>query len=399
MHVYRSIAQRVVQVPPAQRTRWSMICLATLTSLLTLSTLIELPESIFVTFIISTGITLACAGAYLQTSVFAVASLFGPSTIQSMMSGQAIVAVILASVQLISTVTSLRTSQVGPVDGAAETNSARIFFGVSASFLVVCGVANTWMTRLPSYRAIVPADEPQVRRRLSISTDFLSLAPGGSETDSKATWDQIVRIARTNIIYELGVAYVFMVTLVSSSSSIVVPLICRHATQSVFPTITISIIPTNPAIHPLFFTSLHFLVFGVGDWFGRYLCSIPRLLIWSAKNLLGLSLARTLFIPLFLACNFQRDPSSPSAPPLISSDVLYLLLLFAFGLSNGYVSSMSLMSAPSLEHNPRLMGRREDVDLAGPIASFCVVGGLVTGSVLSFILRSIVCACNPFRAQ
>lgn len=202
-----------------------MICLASLTSLLTLSTLIELPESIFVTFIISTGITLACAGAYLQTSVFAVASLFGPSTIQSMMSGQAIVAVILASVQLISTVTSLRTSQVGPVDGAAETNSARIFFGVSASFLVVCGVANTWMTRLPSYRAIVPADEPQVRRRLSISTDFLSLAPGGSETDSKATWDQIVRIARTNIIYELGVAYVFMVTLVSSPSSVVVPLI------------------------------------------------------------------------------------------------------------------------------------------------------------------------------
>jgi len=369
------------KVPPAQRTRWSMICLATLTSLLTLSTFIELPESIFVTFIISTGIALACAGAYLQTSVVAVASLFGPSIIQSLMSGQAIVAVILASVQLISTITSLRTSQVGPADGTAETNSARLFFGVSASFLVVCGTANTWMTRLPSYRAVVPTDEPQVRRRLSVSADFLSLAPGGSETDSKAMWDQIVRIARTNIIYELAVAYVFMVTL------------------SVFPTITISIVPTNPAIHPLFFSSLHFLVFGVGDWFGRYLCSIPRLLIWSAKKLLGLSLARTLFIPLFLACNFQRDVSSPSAPPLISSDVLFILLLFALGLSNGYVSSMCLMSAPSLEHNPRLMGRKEDVDLAGPIAGFCVVGGLVIGSVLSFIIRAIVCECNPFRAQ
>lgn len=169
-------------------------------------------------------------------------------------------------------------------------------------------------------------------------------------------------------------------------------------TQSVFPTITISILPTNPAIHPLFFTSLHFLVFGVGDWFGRYLCSIPRFLVWSAKNLLGLSLARTLFIPLFLACNLQRDASLPSAPPVISSDVLYMLLLFAFGLSNGYVSSMCLMSAPSLEHNPKLMGRKEDVDLAAPIASFCIVGGLVIGSVLSFIVRAIVCACNPFLA-
>ena len=68
-------------------------------------------------------------------------------------------------------------------------------------------------------------------------------------------------------------------------------------------------------------------------------------------------------------------------------------------MSNGYVSSMCLMSAPSLEHNPRLKGRKEDVDLAGPIASFCIVGGLVTGSIMSFIIRAIVCACNPFLAE
>jgi solute carrier family 29 (equilibrative nucleoside transporter), member 1/2/3 len=169
--------------------------------------------------------------------------------------------------------------------------------------------------------------------------------------------------------------------------------------QSVFPAITISIVPTNRTIHPLLFSSLHFLIFSVGDWFGRYLCGIPRLLIWSARRLLSLSLARTLFIPLFLACNIQRDASSPSVPPLISSDVAYMMLLFAFGLTNGYVSSMCLMSAPSLEHNPRLKGRKEDVDLAAPIASFCIVGGLVIGSILSFIVRAIVCACNPFLAE
>ncbi|KAH9007128.1 nucleoside transporter-domain-containing protein [Lactarius hatsudake] len=368
------------KVPPAERTRWSMLCLAFLTGLLTLSTFIDLPEGIFITFVISTGIALACAGAYLQTSVIAVASLFGPSIIQSLLSGQAIVAVILASVQLISAATSLRSSRVGPIDGAAETKSARLFFGISTSFLLVCGTANVWMTRLPSYRAVVPA-EPRRRRTLSISADFLLPAPDGSDTrvpDSKATWDQIVSIAQRNIIYELAVAYVFIITL------------------SVFPAITISIVPTNPSIHPLFFSSLHFLVFNTGDWFGRYLCSIPKLLIWSAKNLLGLSLARTLFIPLFLACNLQRDASSPSALPVISSDLLYMVLLFAFGLSNGYISSMCLMSAPSLEHNPRLMGRKEDVDLAAPIASFCIVGGLVIGSVLSFIVRAIVCGCNPF---
>ena len=172
-----------------------------------------------------------------------------------------------------------------------------------------------------------------------------------------------------------------------------------HGIQSVFPTITISIVPTNPAIHPLFFSSLHFLVFSVGDWFGRYLCSIPQLLLWCARRLLVLSLSRTLFIPLFLACNLHRDASSPSTPPIINSDVLYMLLLFAFGLSNGYVSSLCLMAAPSLEHNPRLKGHKEDVDLAATIANFCIVGGLAVGSILSFTVRAIVCACNPFLAE
>lgn|SRR6266850_2384864 len=171
------------------------------------------------------------------------------------------------------------------------------------------------------------------------------------------------------------------------------------AIQSVYPTITISIVPTNPAMHPLFFSAFHFVVFNVGDWFGRYLCGIPRLLVWCARRLLALSLARTLFIPLFLACNIQREASSPSTPPIINSDMAYLALLFVFGITNGYVSSMCQIAAPSLEHNPRLKGRKEDVDIAATIAGFCLVGGLVTGSILSFIVRAIVCGCNPFSAE
>ena len=199
-----------------------MLCIAFLTCLLTLSTFVNLPEGIFITFILSTGIALAAAGAYLQTSVIAIASLFGPSIIQSLMSGQAIVAVILAAVQLIGAITSLRASKVGPADGVAETNSARLFFGISASFTFVCGTANVWMTRLPSYRAVVPDDEPRTRRRLSISAEFLSPVLGGSDTrvtDSKAMWDQILRVAQRNIIYELAVAYVFVITLVSTINS------------------------------------------------------------------------------------------------------------------------------------------------------------------------------------
>jgi equilibrative nucleoside transporter 1/2/3 len=73
-----------------------------------------------------------------------------------------------------------------------------------------------------------------------------------------------------------------------------------------------------------------------------------------------------------------------------------MFLLLIFGFSNGYVSSLCMMFAPSLEHNPRLKGRREDVDVAATAASFCLVGGLAIGSIASFAVRAAVCDCNPF---
>jgi len=188
----------------------------------------------------------------------------------------------------------------------------------------------------------------------------------------------IGRILKENIIYEFAVAYVFIITL------------------SVFPPITTSILPTNPDIHPLLFTSIHFLVFNAGDLIGRYLCSFPSLLIWSAHRLLALSLSRTLFIPLFLMCNVQRPASLIHGTPAISSDLLYMLILLAFGISNGYVGTMCIISAPSLEHNPNLRGRKEDVDIVATAINFSLTGGLVIGSSGSFGVKAAVCNCNPF---
>ena len=95
-------------------------------------------------------------------------------------------------------------------------------------------------------------------------------------------------------------------------------------------------------------------------------------------------------------CNIQWGSSESTRGPIISSDVLFMLLMMCFGLTNGYVSSMCMMAAPSLEHNPRLDGRTEDVDVAATVASFFLVGGLAVGSILSFAVRAMVCDCNPF---
>lgn len=155
-------------------------------------------------------------------------------------------------------------------------------------------------------------------------------------------------------------------------------------------------LPTNPATHPLLFTTIHFFVFNIGDFFGRYICQFERVLVWSSRRLLIMSLARTLCIPVFLMCNVQRSSTGEPSTAIISSDVLFMLILLVFGMSNGYVSSLCMMAAPSVEHNPRLKGRVEDVDVAATVGSFCLVGGLAVGSFASFAVRAAICGCNPF---
>lgn len=137
----------------------------------------------------------------------------------------------------------------------------------------------------------------------------------------------------------------------------------------------------------------------MGDFLGRYVLSFKAFLVWSEKKLLLLSLLRTLFIPIFLMCNVTR-PSTGEAVvmPVINSDFLFMLIMLIFGLSNGYVSSLCIMSASSLEHNPKLGGRRDDVDVAATVASFFLVGGLALGSTVSFAVRGSICQCNPFSA-
>ncbi|KAF9569415.1 hypothetical protein CPC08DRAFT_678185 [Agrocybe pediades] len=367
---------------PSRQTNSAIVWLTILNLLFTVSTFFTPSPAIFFAFILFNGSVQGTVGAYLQTSVIAVASLFGPLAVQSMMSGQAAVAVAVSGVQVISSAISVYGKPMTyKSDGSAEERSAFLFFALSTMFLVFSLMAHRWLVRTPAYQ--------QVAGSLEKYTKGVNLRAQEDESTGLVTGDEVVvslsnekantfRVARMNIIYEVAVAYVFIVTL------------------AVFPPITTSVQPLSPTIHPLLFSAIHFLVFNLGDFFGRYLCSFRSLLVWSEKRLLTFSLARTMFIPLFLMCNIQRGPISTDAEPIINSDMLFMLLLFLFGTSNGYLCSMCMMSASSLEHNPRLKGRPEDVDVAATVAGFCLVGGLSLGSIASFAVKAIFCRCNPF---
>ncbi|KAM5534886.1 hypothetical protein V8D89_011441 [Ganoderma adspersum] len=364
-----------------RRVLYSLIALAVLNFFLTFSTYTHPTPGGFFAFVLLNAIGQAAAGSYLQTAVVAIASLFGPSAMQAVMSGQAAVAVVISGVQVVSSLASVRGSEPATTVASSEPEekSAFIFFGMSTVFLLASVGVNAWLVSLPAYKAVT---SQRSTRRLSTAegTSLLAASAADDVHDLRKPEreNHVVRLAKTNATFNVAVAYVFIVTL------------------AVFPPITISIKSTNPSVHPLVFSAAHFLMFNTGDIVGRAILSFHRFHIWTARRLLTLSLLRTLFIPLFLMCNIQWGSGDSSSGPIIGSDVLFMLLMVCFGLTNGYVSSMCMMAAPSLAHNPRLEGRAEDVDVAATVAGFCLVGGLAVGSIVSFAVRATVCDCNPF---
>ncbi|KAI0650151.1 nucleoside transporter-domain-containing protein [Trametes meyenii] len=382
------LAHATITAKTASNTRrvlYPLGFLAVLSFTFTMSTYAHPAPGGFFAFVLLNAVGQAAAGSYLQTAVVAIASLFGPAAMQAVMSGQAAVAVAISGVQVMSAAASVRGTRPEAVvlSSEPEEKSAFIFFGLSTVFLVVCAVVHIWLVSLPAYKSVVARAASHRRARSQEAAALLEESSDMSADHHRKVDEKhhVVRVAKANGVFNVAVAYVFIVTL------------------AVFPPITVSVLPTNPTVHPLVFSAVHFLMFNIGDFAGRTICSLPALHVWSARRLLTLSLLRTLFIPLFLMCNVQwASAVSDTRGPIISSDIAFMTIVLLFGLSNGYVSSMCMIAAPSLAHNPKLQGRAEDVDVAATVAGFCIVGGLAVGSVVSFGVRAVVCNCNPFIA-
>ncbi|KAG1780313.1 nucleoside transporter-domain-containing protein [Suillus placidus] len=378
------------QSSPSRRVFWSAASVTFIIVLLFFSTFGYYQPSTFFFFAILCAISLAICVSYLSTAAFAGASLFGAPYMQSMISGQAAIAVVVSVVQVVTSALSVWgstpeaiaafISNDGIGDGTAEQDSARLFFGISALFMTSTFMAYAWMARLPAYKATVGILEQnqnvKLQGALGSTDETGGLVFRDTDQVSLEERNQIIRVFKANILYEFALAYVFVITL------------------AIFPVITITIQSTNPNTHPLLFTAIHFLMFNLGDFFGRSICSFPRVITWSATRILAFSIARTLFIPIFLLCNTVQGPSR--GLPVISSDFVYMLLVGALGLSSGYVSTLCMLGACSLEHNPRLRQRREDVPIASTVAGFCLIVGLAIGGFGSFGVRAIICQCNPF---
>ncbi|QRW15810.1 Nucleoside transporter [Rhizoctonia solani] len=344
---------------------------------------LSLSPRAFFAVVLTNGALLATSGSWFQTSVVALASVFGPDAIAAYMTGGALVAVGVSLLKLATAYTSLKHEYPGGyapdyslripndlIDLDAATSSI-IYFSVAAAFIGSGIVAYAYL------HPKIPHDVQKEPPSRKVSTPI--------QMSSASIWIVI----RKNAYYNIAVFYVFVVTL------------------AMFPAITTSILPVNSSeesivFNPFIFSALHFLNFNVADLIGRALASFKPISPTSNVRLLLYSLSRTIFIPLLLLCNVQHKPTfesvvDASSKPIINSDIAYMFILFAFGVTNGHVSTLVLMAAPSKLMNPNL--ELYESKTAARVAQFCLVGGLVAGSAASFGLHAIQCRCNPFLDQ
>uniref|UniRef100_A0A1I8I166 Equilibrative nucleoside transporter 1 n=1 Tax=Macrostomum lignano TaxID=282301 RepID=A0A1I8I166_9PLAT len=281
--------------------------------------------------------------ALVQGSLFGLAAMFPHKYVTALMQGQASGGVTAALVYIASL--SL---------GSGALSAGLVYFVSATCVLLLCLLAYLALRRLPFVRE-------QVNRSQSISYDS-SLPSAGSSlslSGQPATW----RRALSDLAWPaLSVFMVFAVSL------------------SLYPAL-LSSVSSVARPDSLYFVPLAcFLAFNAADLLGR--CFVSFSLPSSNRLLAGLALLRLVFVPLFLACNYQPRRQW-AIPPAFTSDAALPILVSLFGLSNGYLGALSMTRGAAA-------AEIQNAELYGALMSFFLTLGLGTGSAASFVFTTLL---------
>ncbi|CDS03912.1 hypothetical protein LRAMOSA06867 [Lichtheimia ramosa] len=310
-----------------------------------------------------------------QIAVFAEACRFPPRYIQAVMSGQGIAGVAVAFASLLS---AFAGSTTQAPDEASITRSAFIYFMSAFAITIAALVGRIVVSRQPFY---IKQSQLTTGILSTESLDDTDVEEGDSDDHHYTQQTSVAIVIRKCGGLIFAVAYVFAITLaVFPSITALIKSVVRHDPDDSQRIIT----DGNRFLDDDVFVAFHFVLFNVGDWVGRTLPIFPSMRTFKTKLLVLYSLARTLFVPAFLMCNVVVSDRKMAA--VIDSDVIYMLLVWIFAVSNGWLGSLTMMAAPQQES----ITSATEKSLIGSVMSFSLLVGLAVGGSASFILRAIV---------
>ncbi|KAF2100824.1 hypothetical protein NA57DRAFT_36254 [Rhizodiscina lignyota] len=327
---------------------WSLVINMVAFTLLAISTRLftSVSAGVYFGFVLVMVLAASLAAGLCQNGVFAYVSGFGREEYpQGIMTGQAVAGVLPCIAQIVSVMGAPAKDKGNGVPEQSSTSAFSYFLTATAVSLLTL-VAFLYLVarnRDKHGKKLVPDNAPAedaVRR----SVPMLTLL-------SKLRW------LAGAVFLTFGITMVFPVF--------------TQKIESVNPPA-----PDNhfPITQPASFIPLAFLFWNSGDLVGRLCTGIPALRLTSRPKLVFiLSVARVIFIPMYLLCNIRNEGAK------IPSDFFYLVIVqFLFGLTNGFIGSTCMMGAVDWV-DP------EEREAAGGFMGLCLVSGLTVGSLLSFL--------------
>jgi len=122
-----------------------------------------------------------------------------------------------------------------------------------------------------------------------------------------------------------------------------------------------------------------FFMFNLFDFIGRALAGVISIPSSDRRiTLLLMCVLRGVFFFLFISCNAQPRTS----PVLFSSDIIYILIMAMFALTNGYFATLIINYAPKFVSTPI------EKQLSGTLMIFSNTCGLAAGAAFSFVATS-----------
>lgn len=326
-------------------------------------------------------LVVACATTLMQDGMLRIISKFPPQFTQAVVAGQAMAGLAVS----VSNIFILMASPDGPKLLRLLLENADlcafIYFVLVFATLIVCTLAFAGLTRMEMFRHYQSVDHPvgdyldeKVHNDYDVedsARETLLSEEEQSERDEPAHrgGDKVDLFDLTFKIryYAAANFFIFVVTL------------------GVFPGITSAIQSVNPSSGRFFrdlFTPFTLILFNFGDFLGRLMATS-----WhstSPSRVMLASLARVVFFPLLMLCNLQNEHHQVITHVVFKSDFVSLGFLLACAVTNGLITTLSLM------HYPRLLRTNKEKELGGTVMFFILSIGLTAGSLMSFVMRAML---------
>ncbi|XP_078284427.1 equilibrative nucleoside transporter 3 [Rhinoraja longicauda] len=316
------------------------------------------------------GVTMCCAAIVSGASNVFLGSVFGEAGRFPMRNAQALI-----SGQAMGGTISALASIVDLAAAGTIEDSALAYFITADIFIMICIVMYLLLPKIPysNYYLKNLNDRPQhlgdETSSVQGSETYMFNGSVSSESltgDTTAT-SQLKSILTKTASLGFSVFYTFFISII------------------IFPSIASNIKSTSNVdsmwTTKYFIPMVCFLLYNFADWAGRQVTAWIQIPGPKSALLPTLVLFRTLFLPLFIFCNYQPREHLPII--FFAGDFYPAIFIAALGFTNGYLGTLPMIYGPKIVP-------KELSEHTGIVMSFYLALGLAAGSACSVLVVHLI---------